>query len=114
MNIKIGSLDWTILKAKSHDPVLMVDGVECTGTTWLGRAEIYIDDALEGSRALRTIAHELCHAYIFSTQAIRPETWDEESMCDFIAEYGKEISTVAFNVYQTLFVVDLNLEDLSK
>lgn len=103
MKIKIGNLEWTVLRAAAHEPVLVVDGLECTGTTWLGKAEIYIDETLQGSRAMRTLVHELCHAYIFSTQAIRPETWDEEAICDFVAVYALEITKLASEVFNVLY-----------
>lgn len=108
MKIDIEGQSWSIEKKQSHSPSLMVDGAECCGTTWLGHLKIYIDAALTGDRAMRTIRHELCHAYIWSTQAVRPEAWDEEALCDFMAIYGPQISKAADAVFEALFKVDLD------
>ena len=109
MKIKIADQLWDVEKVPAHDPALMVDGSECFGTTWIGHLRICINGSLEGDRARRTIRHELAHAYIWATQAVRPESWDEESLCDFVAIYGPQISRMADKVFEALFTVDVDL-----
>ena len=109
MKIKIVDLVWDVEKVPAHDPALMVDGSECFGTTWIGHLKICVNAGLVGDRARRTILHELCHAYIWSTQAIRPETWDEEAVCDFMAIYGPQMAKVADKVFEALYLVDVDL-----
>lgn len=103
MHILIAGQKWDVLKVSGHDPGLYADAKTCLGTAWPGHLRIYISAELEGDSALRTIKHELVHAYIYSTQAIRPETWDEEDVCEFLSIYGDEIIQQANLVYTKFF-----------
>lgn len=111
MKVTIANQEWVVEKVPPHDPSLFVGNSESLGAAWLGHMRICIASDLKGDRAKRTIRHELCHAYIYATQANRPETWDEEAICEFMAVYGPEITSVARKVFEALFLVDINLVD---
>lgn len=111
MKIVIAHQTWEVEKVSGHDPKLYVNGEECTGTAWLAHFKIYISADLKGDRALRTIRHEVCHAFIFSTQAVRPESWSEEDLCDFMSIYCQDITKYSQEIYNALFLVDRNLMD---
>lgn len=99
MNIKIAEQIWEVFTADAHDPELIADGRACLGTTWCGHFKIYLSKELFGSRLLRTIRHELTHAFIFSTQCEVPEAFNEEQICEFVAIYGKEIIEMSDKLY---------------
>lgn len=103
MLIKILDQEWIVEKVEPHSPELFVDNKWCLGTEWPARQRINISSELSSDRALRTITHELCHAYLDATQANRPESWDEEAICDLMAIYGALIVAEAKRVYQELF-----------
>lgn len=109
MKIVIANQEWVVDKVPPHDPSLFVDGGEVLGSTWLAHLRICIAGDLKADRAKRTIKHELCHAYIYSTQANRPDTWDEEAICEFFGIYSDEINKQANEIYKALFLVDVNL-----
>ena len=95
--------EWTIEKVKSHDANLYVNNEVCTGTMWAAKQAIYISDELSPERAWRTIMHELCHAYISATQAIVPEEWAEEAVCELIAIYAYEMVEKAQSIHKCLY-----------
>lgn len=103
MRIKILDQTWTFEKVKSHDAHLMADGDVCLGTTWPVPQEMYVSEELNSDRAIRTIRHELCHAYIAATQTSTPEKWDEEVVCDLVGIYGGQIAQQAMEIYLELF-----------
>ena len=109
MNVSIGNQSWVVEKVPAHDPTLMVDGTECFGTTWIGHLRICVSAELKEDAARRTLRHELCHAFIWSTQAVRPESWAEEALCDFMAMYGPQITRAADKLFEALYVVDLDM-----
>lgn len=97
--IPIAGQLWTVYAADSHDAELFVNGGACFGTTWSGSYSIYISNELSGTRARRTITHEVTHAYLYSTQCNMPESYSEEQLCDFIAIYCDEIRIVSEFLY---------------
>lgn len=103
--IKFCILDqmWTIETATPHDANLYVDNTVCTGTMWAAKHAIYISDELSPERAWRTILHELSHAYIAATQAIVPESYTEEDLCEFVSIYALELITRATSLHKELY-----------
>jgi len=105
MKKKIGTIViagqcWDVYAADSHDAELFANGSACFGTTWYGNYSIYISNELSGSRARRTIAHEVVHAYLYSTQHSMPESYTEEQVCDFVSIYGEGIYGEADLLYR--------------
>jgi len=103
MRIHINHMLWEVNIVPTTDPELMVDGEMCRGTTWYGKQQIFLADALNGNTALRVIIHELTHAHLFSTQMRLPDTFTEEEVCEFVACWGAEIIRVATEVYTELY-----------
>lgn len=95
--------EWQAHKVPSHDPGLYVDGTERVGATWPMQRRIYISEELSEQSALRVIKHELTHAYICATQAISPEGWREEDVCDLVAIYGDHICREAKKLADTWY-----------
>lgn len=103
MTITINGTRWTVFKTDSHSPGLIVDGDTCRGACWCGNLTIVLSNELTRATAVRTIRHELTHAWIWTTQAVIPETWSEEDVCELIAIYAQDIAKVALDVLNTLW-----------
>ena len=103
MKININNHSWNVYKAAATNPVLMVDGLSCRGTTWCDQQEIYIAKEINKESAMRVIKHELVHAYLYSTQMNVPKKFTEEDLCEFVACWGEEIMDKAFHIYAQLY-----------
>lgn len=103
MTIEIAGQQWHVCTIGAHRPELMVDGTSRLGACWPAHLNIWISDELRGDQVPRVVMHELTHAYIYSTQAITPESWSEEDLCEFVAIYGQEISEMCTLVCHELF-----------
>lgn len=103
MRIEIAGQQWIVEKVDSHHPGLFVGDVARRGAAWCGQAEIYISNELKGDQVARVVMHELAHAYIYSTQAIQPESWTEEDVCELFGIYAWEMSALCQVVCQELF-----------
>lgn len=103
MTIEIAGQQWQVQKVESHHPGLFVDSTACRGACWCGQAEIYISNELKGDQISRVVMHELAHAYVYSTQAITPESWTEEDVCEMFAIYAWEMSALCQQVCSELF-----------
>ena len=101
-NLTIVDQEWKIYTADAHDPELIADGRACTGTTWCGHFKIFLSNELRGSRLLRTIRHEITHAFIYSSQCEVPETFNEEQICEFVAIYGDKIIEISDEIFVTV------------
>lgn len=103
MLIEIAGQQWLVEKVESHHPGLFVEGTACRGACWCGSAEIYISNELKGDQVARVVMHELAHAYLYSTQAVQPESWTEENVCEMVAIYAWEMCVQCQAVCQVLF-----------
>ena len=103
MIIEIAGQQWLVEKVESHHPGLFVDGTARRGACWCGSAEIYISNELKGDQVTRVIMHELAHAYIYSTQAVQPESWTEEDVCELFAIYAGPTCLLCTWICQELF-----------
>lgn len=103
MVIEIAGQQWQVNKVEAHHPGVMVDGTARRGACWCGKAEIYISNEVTGDQVVRVVMHELAHAYIYSTQAIQPESWNEEDICEMFAIYALEIGEMCQVVCRSLF-----------
>ena len=96
---KILGDDWTINFIPKDNPVLTVI---VTGDSWYGICEsttfnIYIDEELNKQYEKLTLTHELTHAYLGKTLNDKKQ-YDQEFICDFLAQYGVAISKDAANI----------------
>ncbi len=103
MKKKINGLVWDISIVSGASAELLADGVTCRGTTWCGHQRICLSADLTRQTAKRVIAHELTHAFLWSTQMRIPETFTEEEVCEFVACWGYEIQTMTEEVYAALY-----------
>ena len=103
MIIEIAGQQWLVEKVESHHPGLFVEGTARRGACWCGSAEIYISNELKGDQIARVVMHELAHAYIYSTQAVQPESWTEEDVCELFGIYAWEMSAMCQEVCRDLF-----------
>ena len=103
MIIEIAGQQWQVEKVEAHHPGLFVEGTARRGACWCGSAEIYVSDELKGDQVARVVLHELAHAYIYSTQAVQPESWSEEDVCEMIAIYAEPMCLHCQAVGKELF-----------
>lgn len=92
----------------SNDPMLVDRTGQLTvGTTDPSTLRVYISRDLGGSMLTRVLIHELGHCAIFSFgllddihRMIHPRYWleAEEWVCNFIADYGMRIFSVAYDI----------------
>lgn len=101
--IEINGQQWSVEKVDAHHPGLFVEGTARRGAAWCGQAEIYLSNELKGDQVARVAMHELAHAYIYSTQAITPEAWSEEDVCELCALYAWEMSALCQAVVRELY-----------
>lgn len=97
-SIKVILQDWDVFLADAHDPELIVDGVDCVGTTWCGHLRIFINKELQGARLHRTVVHEVTHAVIYSTQCEILQKYNEEQLCEFMAIYAELILKISSEI----------------
>jgi hypothetical protein len=103
---KINDLIWEIDIVSSVSPELIANGEACLGSTWPMSQEIYLADDLNKNTARRVIAHELTHAFIYSTQIKEDESYTEEELCEFVSKWGDKIFTMTDEVYNELYCED--------
>ena len=103
MIIEIAGQQWQVHKVEAHHPGVIVDGTARRGACWCGKAEIYISNEVTGDQVARVVMHELAHAYIYSTQAVQPEEWSEEDVCEMIAIYAWSMCLLCTLICQELF-----------
>ena len=103
MIIEIAGQQWQVHKVEPHHPGLVVDGSVCRGACWCGKSEIYLSSELTGDQVARVVLHELAHAYIYATQAVQPESYTEEDICELVGIYAWEMGALCQAVCRTLF-----------
>lgn len=100
---------WKIVFVEPNDSML-VDrmGTLTVATTDPSTYTIYLSNRLHGDFLLTVFIHELGHCAIISFdladdihRAVKPEYWveAEEWVCNFIADYGAKIFTIAFKQF---------------
>lgn len=104
MQKKINNLIWEIFISPSMNPELIVDGNACAGVTWCTQQKIYLSADLNENTAKGVIAHELAHAFLYSTQIKKDEPYTEEEMCEFISKWGEQISSLTNEIYNELYL----------
>lgn len=98
---------WKIRDVSPNSP-LLVDrlGESCVATTDPRTRCIYLSNQLKEDFRTRVLLHELGHCVMFSYdlldeihRMVEPEHWveTEEWICNFIADYGREIFRTAYD-----------------
>ena len=99
---------WQIVFVDPYDPML-VDrtGALTVATTDPITLTVYISNELSGEFLTHVLIHELGHCAIFSFdllydihRMVKPKYWveAEEWVCNFIADYGAKIFSIAYSV----------------
>lgn len=99
---------WRVCFVDSDDPMLVDRTGELTvATTDPETLRVYISNSLDGSFLTRVLVHELGHCAMFSFgllddihRMVHPRYWieAEEWVCNFIADYGMKIFSVAYSI----------------
>lgn len=99
---------WRVRFVNRDDPMLVDRTGQLTvGTTDPSTLRVYISRDLGGSMLTRVLIHELGHCAIFSFgllddihRMVHPRYWveAEEWVCNFIADYGMKIFSVAYDI----------------
>ena len=99
---------WRVCFVDSDDPMLVDRTGELTvATTDPETLRVYISNSLDGSFLTRVLVHELSHCAMFSFgllddihRMVHPRYWieAEEWVCNFIADYGMKIFSVAYSI----------------
>lgn len=99
---------WQIVFVDPYDPML-VDRTDAltVATTDPTTLTVYISNELSGEFLTHVLIHELGHCAIFSFdllydihRMVKPKYWveAEEWVCNFIADYGAKIFSIAYSV----------------
>lgn len=99
---------WSLCYVESDDPMLIDrSGKHTVATTDWNTCTIYLSQNLFGEFKTKVLLHELGHCALFSFgliddihRLVYPEYWieAEERVCNFIADYGKMIFDIAYDI----------------
>lgn len=115
---------WRLERVRPNSPLL----IDRTGELRVATTDphtrcVYISRDLTGEFMVTVLLHELGHCVMFSYdllgqihRAVRPEYWvmAEEWVCNFLADYGRQIFAVAYDVLgdEAWRVIPFELEQL--
>lgn len=99
------------VKFEDPDSPMLVDrtGTQRVATTDPRLGMVFLSTELEGSFLLRVLVHELGHCALFSYglleqihRMVHPCYWvdAEEWVCNFIADYGQTIYSIAYHILE--------------
>lgn len=102
MQIFIVNNVWNIMFINPNDTrLLRSDNVYSIGVCDNNTKTIYINNKLDGKLLDKVILHELTHAFIFES-GIYFDDETEEVICDFMANYGNDVLSIADDVFNKL------------
>lgn len=93
--VDINKLKWTIKEVETRSAELVVDGSQCYGTCKYYTQEIFLDETLTNDKKIKTLKHELTHAFINCYLLEQQENYSEEQLCEFVATYSEHINEIA-------------------
>ena len=70
------------------------------GATFYDECVIYIDRDISEDRKRKTLLHELTHVYINEKITHKTKQYDEESVCDIVANSHSFVSTVVEHYFK--------------
>ena len=98
MKLLIKDTQWDIVEEGDGESVYLGNCQAgeryCLGLTDGARARVVIHKDLPAKQKMRTLLHELTHA-VLDTYGLRYVDLNEETLCEFMAVYGREISCLA-------------------
>lgn len=105
MSFYVNDILWNMEYVDPYDLNLVdKDGVLRLATTDPNKRVIFLSNRLSGDKKVHVLIHELGHCIIFSYglhkvlhKYVKHIYWDEaeEALCNFIADYGREILYLA-------------------
>lgn len=112
---------WKVYKVPENSQYLMSRNGMTVATTDPNTLCIYLSENLYGSFLQRVLIHELGHCALFSFgllddihRMVKKRHWieAEEWACNFIADYGSRIFSIAYSVLgnQAIHIVPYHLE----
>lgn len=120
----LNGYEWKIIFVNRRDAML----VDRTGNIRLATTDptvrtVYLSEDLYGEELITVLIHELAHCTMISFgllydihKMVKPAFWvdAEEWVCNFIADYGLKIFSIAYRVLgeNALYVVPKELERL--
>lgn len=98
----INGIVWNMRFVKPNSPMLQrSDGTYTLGVTDGNMYTVYINNRLHGHMLDKVICHELTHCFSFAYNLDIPiET--EEIIADFLATYGRDIFSVADDIFKMI------------
>ena len=92
MKFALGSYEWEIIEQDDSEEVYINKGEDMRiGLCDYVNQKIYIHSGLTKPLKVKTLAHELTHAYLFS-HGLEGFFDNEELLCNFVAIYAPLIS----------------------
>ena len=94
MKVKINGCKWKI-KECSGNEMPFADGT-FNGRIYYIEKHIYLNSVAKKKKKIKTLRHELVHAFIQETQIFNEEEvkWTEEMLCEFVGHYGGQIEDI--------------------
>lgn len=94
MEVTINKCTWNIVEVDGQSAVFVGD-LLYFGKTLYFEKTIYINANIPEDQKRKTLAHELCHAFLSETQIHyhnkSDELYTEEMLCEFVGHYGESI-----------------------
>lgn len=103
--IEINGILWHIVYVpRNSGKLTRSDGSRTIGMTDGNTNTIYILNVLDGVLLENVLCHEITHAFCFSYNITMPIE-EEERLCNFMRDYGREIIGVLDGVLQQIYSV---------
>lgn len=101
--VTINFRTWGIELVESNSQMMRAsDGKLHYGCCHYHNRKICLDKEIDMQRTYSTLAHELSHAFLAETQLSEKETYTEEKLCWFVAQYGEKIIDMTLNVMERI------------
>ena len=100
MKFEINGIEWTIREEDEKSKYLTIidqQGKECQAIGFCAHENKYILLAkqLPKDQKVRTLRHELTHAFCYDCLVSNRYEFDQEALCEFVAIYSPRINQIA-------------------
>lgn len=90
--IKLLDLEWDVVFVDPDSPMLEHEGKPAVALTRYYEQTIYMVNKLPKDIFWRVYTHEIVHALMYTHLLVIPESFTEEEVCNFIAQYIEEVN----------------------
>lgn len=98
---------WRIFEVSPHNPNLRrAEGGFALGMCDNNKKCIFINETVSNEKYRHIITHELCHCFCFEYGICIPEQY-EEVLCNFVADYGKDILEIANMIIDLINILEV-------